>query len=107
MLREAKRLSIWIPNAVFARLPVFRRAGCIRLRRSIHHHLCLKSLAYGEIRYDVEGQPAGSITEEQRLHASLELRERDRRDAERRRQEQLLLECKAKLSALTEKFSRR
>lgn len=67
----------------------------------------LKARAAEPTRYDLDGNPAGTVTSEQRDQAAKELRERFRREAEQRKQEQLVPERQRKLIQLAEKFNKR
>lgn len=57
----------------------------------------LKALAIGKERFDLDGKPAGEVTDEQREVASTALRERFKKAAERRKEEE-----KAKMASQKE-----
>jgi ProP effector len=86
---DAAPLAIGIHKAIRERLPDVD-AGQLRLTMKRHTSSTryLKALATGETRLDLDGQPAGSVTPEQREQAAEQLRERFKRNAERRREEQ-------------------
>lgn len=89
VFRDAAPLAIGIHKAIRERLPDVD-AGQLRMTMKRHTSSTryLKALATGETRLDLDGQPAGSVTAEQREQAAEQLRERFKRNAERRREEQ-------------------
>ena len=64
-------------------------------------------MATGSDRYDLAGAVAGNVTEEQKSLAAETLKDRFRKAAERKREEEQAKERTAKLNQLVEKFSHR
>ncbi len=109
--KECRPLAIRIDAAIHERFPEFSRKA---LRSALRLHTAstryLKAVEKGETRFDLDGQPAGEVTAEQRSHAATQLKERfakaaqqqrakrEADEAERRKQE--------KLAQLVGKFSR-
>ncbi|THF64120.1 ProQ/FINO family protein [Pseudothauera rhizosphaerae] len=109
--KDCRPLAIRIDAVIHERFPEFSRKA---LRSALRLHTAstryLKAVEKGGARFDLDGQPAGEVTEEQRSHASAQLKERfakvaqqqraqrEADEAERRRQQ--------KLSQLLDKFSR-
>lgn len=74
----------------------------------------LKALSQATVRLDLDGNPAGEVTAEQRQQATDGLRERFKKGAERRRteleaqaQQQKAQERQQNLLKLAEKFNKR
>lgn len=78
----------------------------------------LKNMEKATQRHDLEGKPAGEVSEEHRQHASQTLKERFKKQAEQRRAEAAAKKAEeeaqqaeerrtAKLTALAEKFGRK
>ena len=71
----------------------------------------LKEMEKGTVRLNLDGTPAGEVTDENRQHAAEQLRERFKKQAEQRKA--AAAEAKAeerrqeKLNALAEKFGRK
>jgi ProP effector len=109
--KECRPLAIRIDTAIHERFPAFSRKA---LRSALRLHTAstryLKAVEKGDTRFDLDGNPAGEVTEEQRTHAAAQLKERfakaaqqqrakrEADEAERRKQE--------KLAQLVGKFSR-
>ncbi|MBC9070857.1 ProQ/FinO family protein [Thauera sp. CAU 1555] len=109
--KDCRPLAIRIDAAIHERFPEFSRKA---LRSALRLHTAstryLKAVEKGDTRFDLDGKPAGEVTEEQRTHAATLLKERfakaakeqrakrEADEAERRRQE--------KLAQLVGKFSR-
>jgi ProP effector len=119
VFREARPLAIGIHKAVLQAMPELD-AGKIRiaLRRHTGSTRYLKAVAVGDDRYDLQGQPAGKITEEQKQQAAEALRERFKKGAERKREEakakqeqeraaERERQHQEKLQALANKFAKR
>lgn len=108
VFKQAQPLAIGIHKAVRERRPDINAA---ELRTALQRHTAstryLKMLANGQQRFDLDGQPAGEVTQEQRDLAVQGLKERFRKGAERARQEQAARERQEKLLKLTEKFNSR
>lgn len=108
VFRDAAPLAIGIHKTIRERLPDID-AGQLRLTMKRHTGSTryLKALATGETRLDLDGQPAGDVTAEQREQAAGQLRERFKRNAERRREELREKEHQEKLHKLADKFNSR
>jgi ProP effector len=108
VFRDCLPLAIGIHKAVKERLPDIDRD---KLRTAMRIHTAstryLKSLSNGQARFDLDGQPAGEVTAEQRQQATDELKERFRKGAERKKAEQQEKERQEKLLKLAEKFKPR
>ena len=114
VFREGKPLALGIHTAIVAQMP---EASATQLRTALRIHTAstryLKSLSQGGARFDLEGNPAGEVTAEQKELAANGLKERFRRGAELKREqekEKLAREADAKraekLQALATKFGR-
>ena len=100
--RDCKPLALKIDASIAERMPDIDRKS---LRAAMRMHTAstryLKAVERAQQRFDLEGQPVGEVTEEQRTHASTTLKERfaavakqqkDKREAEaaeKRRTEKL------------------
>lgn len=106
--RDGRPLAIGIHKAIRARLPDLD-AGALRtaLKRYTASTKYLKAIASGEQRFDLDGNPAGEITAEQRQQATDSLKERFRKGAERKKAEEAEKARQEKLRQLAEKFGRR
>ena len=108
VIRDARPLAIGIHKVIKARLPDL---GDGALRLALRQHTAstryLKAVSSGGQRFDLDGQEAGEITAEQRQQALDTLKERFRKGAERKRQEQQDKEHQEKLLKLAEKFNKR
>lgn len=109
--RDSKPLALKIDTSILARFPDFDRKNLrIALRTHTASTKYLKSVDRGGERFDLDGKPAGEVTDEQRQHAAAMLKERfaavakqqrekrEAEEAERRREE--------KLKQLVSKFGR-
>lgn len=118
VLRDAQPLAIGIDKQLIARQPEISRKS-LRIALGIHTNSLryLKAMKKASNRFDLDGNPAGDVTEEQRTHAATMLEERLKKDAEvRKAQRQAQLEQKKteeavqrrteKLNQLAAKFSR-
>lgn len=105
-------LAIGIDKQVFAELPeVSKKSLRLALRSHTISTRYLKEMEKGSVRFNLDGTEAGEVTDENRQHASEQLRERFKKQAEQRkaaeaeaRAEQRRLE---KLNQLAEKFGRK
>lgn len=90
--RDCKPLALKIDASIAERMPDIDRKS---LRAAMRMHTAstryLKAVERAQQRFDLEGQPLGEVTEEQRAHASSTLKERfaavakqqkDKREAE-------------------------
>ncbi len=119
MFRNFSPLAIGIDKQLIAQQPdLNRKALRLALRSHTMSTRYLKEMQIAGARLNLDGSPAGEITDEARTHSGDLLRERFRKQAEQRkaeqesartaqeaaRAEQRRLE---KLSQLTEKFGRK
>jgi len=108
VFRDCQPLAIGIHKAIKARLPEISES---QLRFALKSYTAstkyLKSLAKCETRFDLDGNPVGAITPEQRLQAETAIKERFRKAAERKQAEQQEMERQEKLKKLAEKFNQR
>lgn len=88
VVSKCQPLALGIHKEILVRLPDLDPAA---LRSSMRIHTAstryLKELATSTVRFDLDGQPAGEVTVEQRDVASGTLRERFKKLADRRRAE--------------------
>lgn len=109
--RDCKPLALKIDTSILARFQDFDRKNLrIAMRMHTASTKYLKAVERGSERFDLDGKPAGEVTEEQRQHAATTLKERfaavakqqkekrEAEEAERRREE--------KLKQLVSKFGR-
>lgn len=112
---NAQPLAIGVHKTIKERLPEIDAA---KLRLALKLHTAstryLKALANSDTRFNLDGNPAGEITAEQKQQALDGLKERFRKAAERKRAEQQQKEelekqarQQAKLQQLAEKFNTR
>ena len=108
VFRDCQPLAIGIHKALKTAHPELSE-GAIRFALKIHTASTkyLKAVASGNRRYDLDANPVGEISAEQKQQANETLKERFRLMAERKRTEQLEKEKQEKLQRLAEKFSRR
>lgn len=112
VFRNFSPLAIGIDKQVFALLPeVSRRTLRLAMRSHTISTRYLKEMEKGVMRLNLDGTPAGEVTDENRQHAAELLRERFKKQAEQRRA--MEAEAKAaeerarKLNQLAEKFGRK
>ena len=112
VFRSFSPLAIGIDKQVFAQLPdVSKKALRLAMRSHTISTRYLKEMEKGTVRLNLDGTPAGEVTDENRQHAAELLRERFKKQAEQRKA--AAAEAKAeqrrqeKLTALAEKFSRK
>lgn len=122
VLRDALPLAIGIDKQLIARLPEINRK-VLRTALGMHTNSLryLKGIKKATVRFDIDGNPAGDVTDAQRTHAATVLDERSKKEAEQRKAQraaaeaaeaQRKLEAEAekraeKLNQLAAKFSRR
>ena len=112
VFRNFSPLAIGIDKQVFAQLPdVSKKSLRLAMRSHTISTRYLKEMEKGMVRLNLDGTPAGEVTDENRQHAAELLRERFKKQAEQRKAaaaeakaEQLR---QAKLTALPEKFGRK
>ena len=94
VFREARPLALGIHKAISERMPEVDTA---QLRLAMRMHTAstryLKALLATGERFDLDGNPAGEVTPEQREVASTTLRERFKKVAERRKAEEQALKA--------------
>lgn len=115
VLRDCQPLAIGIHKAILERHSDFKRAmvgSAMKIHTSSTRYL--KAMAQATQRFDLDGQPAGEVTDEQRTQAADALRERFRQGAEKKRAEQKAAQQaqedarrQEKLQALAQKFNQR
>ena len=112
VFRDHRPLALGIHKTIRERFPDLN-AGQLRTAMRIHTTTTayLKALASGDQRFDLDGQPAGEVTAEQKEQAASDLRERFKKGAERRKAEQKAQreeeQRQEKLLKLAEKFNTR
>ncbi|GAB3550277.1 hypothetical protein GCM10027343_33190 [Noviherbaspirillum agri] len=112
VFRTAAPLAVGIDKAVIARMPDVNRKA-LRIALGLHTNSVryLKAMEKAQTRVDLDGNPAGEVSETHRTHASEVLRERFKKAAEKRKEQALAEKHERqraeKLRQLTEKFSSR
>ena len=88
VIRANKPLALGIHKEILARRPEIDPAG-LRLAMRIHTQSTryLKELLTAAVRFDLDGQPSGEVTDEHRKAADDTLKERFRKVAERKKAE--------------------
>lgn len=108
VFRECKPLALGIHKVLLERQP---ELGKDNIRNALRGHTAstryLKALSQAEQRFDLDGQAAGEVTEEQRAQAFGEVKERIRKANERRKEEEAAKQRQEKLSQLAAKFNNR
>ena len=112
VFRNFSPLAIGIDKQVFEKLPELSKKS---LRLAMRSHTIstryLKEIEKGTVRLNLDGSPAGQVTDENRQHASEQLKERFKKQAEQRREAEAAAKAEQrrqeKLSQLTEKFGRK
>ena len=112
VFRNFSPLAIGIDKQVFAQLPeVSKKSLRLAMRSHTISTRYLKEMEKGTVRLNLDGTPAGEVTDENRQHATELLRERFKKQAEQRKAAEV--EAKAeqrrveKLNQLAEKFGRK
>jgi ProP effector len=112
VFRNFSPLAIGIDKQVFAQLPdVSKKSLRLAMRSHTISTRYLKEMEKGTQRLNLDGTPAGEVTDENRQHAAELLRERFKKQAEQRKA--AAEEAKAeqrrteKLNQLAEKFGRK
>jgi len=109
--RDCKPLALKIDASIAERMPDVDRKS---LRAALRLHTAstryLKAVERSQQRFDLDGQPAGEVTEEQRTHASTTLKERfaavAKQQKEKREAEAAEKRRTEKLQQLMSKFGR-
>ena len=117
-VRDHAPLAIGIDKQLLARQPELEKKT-LRIALSMHTGSLryLKTLEKASHRLDLDGQQTAELTDEHRQHAAEQLRERFRKEAERRKAERAAEAAReaeriqtekraAKLNQLVEKFAR-
>lgn len=108
VFRDCQPLAIGVHKAIRERLPGI---GAGQLHHALKTHTAstryLKALSQGTTRFDLDGIAAGIVTPEQQKQALDTLRERFRKQAERRKAELQAQEHQQKLLKLVETFNSR
>ena len=119
VFREFSPLAIGIDKQLIAQDPdVNRKALRLALRSHTMSTRYLKEMQIARARLNLDGSPAGEVTDEARTHSGELLRERFRKQADQRKAEQESARAAQeaaraeqrrleKLSQLTEKFGRK
>ncbi len=118
VFRDHAPLAIGIDKQLLARQPELEKKT-LRIALSMHTGSLryLKTLEKASHRLDLDGQQTAELTDEHRQHAAEQLRERFRKEAERRKAERAAEAAReaeriqtekraAKLNQLVEKFAR-
>lgn len=109
--RDNKPLALKIDTSILERYPdLDRKSLRIALRMHTASTKYLKSVERGSERFDLDGKPAGEVTEEQRQHAASTLKERFAAVAKQQREKREADEAERrraeKLKQLVTKFGR-
>lgn len=112
VFRDFSPLAIGIDKQLFAALPdLSRKAVRLAMRSHTMTTRYLKEMEKGTQRLNLDGSPAGDVTDENRQHASELLKERFKKQAEQRKAAEQAARAESrkqeKLLALTEKFGRK
>jgi ProP effector len=105
VFKEYRPLALGIHKVIRERSPDITQ-DAIRLAMKLHTGSTryLKALTQSDQRFDLDGQPAGTVTPEQQEVAANTLRERFKKGAERHRAEQEARKLQESLNKLAEKF---
>jgi len=112
VFRNFSPLAIGIDKQLFEALPELSKKS-IRLAMRSHtiSTRYLKEMEKGTQRLNLDGTPAGEVTDENRQHAAEQLRERFKKQAEQRKAAEAAAKAEErrvqKLQQLTEKFGRK
>lgn len=105
VFRDAQPLAIGIHKAIAAAHPEINNDElCKALRRHTSSTRYLKAIASESVRFGLDGTPVGDISREQQELACGTVKERFRKQAERRRAALKDQEHQAKLNQLVDKF---
>lgn len=112
VFRNFSPLAIGIDKQLFAALPALSKKS-VRLAMRSHTMATryLKEMEKATQRLNLDGTPAGEVTDENRQHATELLKERFKKQAEQRKASEAEAKAEAlkqqKLQQLTEKFARK
>lgn len=112
VFRNFSPLAIGIDKQVFALLPeVSKKSLRLAMRSHTISTRYLKEMEKGTVRLNLDGTPAGEVTDENRQHAAEQLRERFKKQAEQRKAAEAQAKAEQrrqeKLNQLAEKFGRK
>jgi ProP effector len=108
VFRDGRPLALGIHKVLLERTPDLTKEQ-VRVALKIHTGSTryLKALAHATERFDLDGQPAGEVTAEQREQAQTQLKERFKKVAERKQAEEDAKKRQESLLKLAEKFNSR
>ncbi|ENO90034.1 ProQ/FINO family protein [Thauera linaloolentis] len=109
--RDCKPLALKIDASIVERMPgIDRKSLRAALRMYTASTRYLKAVERSQQRFDLDGQPVGEVTDEQRTHASTTLKERfaaiAKQQKEKREAEAAEKRRTEKLQQLVSKFGR-
>jgi len=112
VFRNHSPLAIGIDKQLFAALPdLSRKSVRLAMRSHTMSTRYLKEMEKATQRLNLDGTPAGEVTDENRQHATEQLKERFRKQAEQRKATEAAAKAEAmkqkKLLELAEKFGRK
>jgi len=112
VFRDFSPLAIGIDKQLFAAMPeISKKSLRIAMRNHTMATRYLKEMEKGTQRLNLDGTPAGEVTDENRLHASELLKERFKKQAEQRKANEAVARAEErkqqKLLELTQKFGRK
>ncbi|MDD2662605.1 MAG: ProQ/FINO family protein [Dechloromonas sp.] len=112
VFRNFSPLAIGIDKQLFEQMPeVSRKSLRVAMRSHTISTRYLKEMEKGTVRLNLDGTPAGEVTDENRQHAAEQLRERFKKQAEQRKAAEAAARAEErrteKLNQLTEKFGRK
>lgn len=104
VIRESKPLAIGVDKQLFERFPEVSRRS-LRTALGIHTNSIryLKAMSNATVRYDLDGQEAGEVEPAHLEHAAKALKDRLKKDAERRKAQRKAEEEKRKEEAAVRK----
>lgn len=107
VIRDCQPLALGIHKVIKERMP---ELDMQLLRSAMRMHTAstryLKLLSQADVRFDLDGVPAGEVTAEQKQQALDTLRERFRKKAEQHKAELAAKQHQEKLLKLAEKFNK-
>lgn len=112
VFRNYSPLAIGIDKQLFAELPdLSRKSVRLAMRSHTMSTRYLKEMEKATHRLNLDGSPAGEVTDENRQHAAEQLKERFKKQAEQRKAAEEAARAEErkqqKLHQLTEKFGRK
>ncbi len=112
VFRNHSPLAIGIDKQLFAALPdLSRKSVRLAMRSHTMSTRYLKEMEKATQRLNLDGTPAGEVTDENRQHATEQLKERFKKQAEQRKATEAAAKAEAmkqkKLLELAEKFGRK